>query len=111
MRRRWWRRTQRGQTNLEYAVLAGLLVLALVGVLIVFGRVFLGRVDEADRSGPFRPPTQPVACDANYAGGCVPAFPPDVDCDDLERLGLRNVRVVGSDPHELDPDFDGRACA
>jgi hypothetical protein len=45
-------------------------------------------------------------CDPNYSGGCVPVYPPDVDCSDLSGP----VTVVGSDPHGLDADGDGSAC-
>jgi micrococcal nuclease len=51
------------------------------------------------------------ACDPNYAGACVPPYPPDLDCADLRALGLAlPVRVVGSDPHRLDGDHDGWGC-
>ncbi len=51
------------------------------------------------------------SCDPNYAGACVPPYPPDLDCSDLRALGLSfPVRVVGSDPHHLDGDHDGYGC-
>ena len=60
------------------------------------------------------PPTGPPPtgkCDPNYAGACVPPYPPDLDCADLRALGLAlPVRVVGSDPHRLDGDGDGLGC-
>ncbi len=62
-------------------------------------------------SGP--PTTTPPPngkCDPNYAGGCVPPFPPDLDCDDLRALGLAPIRSIGSDPHRLDGDVDGIGC-
>jgi micrococcal nuclease len=49
-------------------------------------------------------------CDPNYTGGCVPPYPPDVDCADLHRLGIARVRVVGRDVHNLDGDHDGWGC-
>lgn len=48
-------------------------------------------------------------CDPNYAG-CIPAFPPDVDCTDIKRLGLAPVRVIGKDVHNLDRDGNGIGC-
>jgi len=48
-------------------------------------------------------------CDPSYAGACVPPYPPDVNCKDLQGLTLP-VRVVGSDPHGLDGDDDGLGC-
>ena len=68
---------------------------------------------ETGSSGPSPPqPIRPVAgnCDPNYAGGCVPPYPPDLDCDDIRRLGIAPVRVIGSDPHGLDGDGDGWGC-
>jgi micrococcal nuclease len=58
---------------------------------------------------PFVPPRS--GCDPNYAGACVPPYPPDLDCPDLRALGLAlPVRVVGDDPHRLDGDDDGYGC-
>jgi hypothetical protein len=44
-------------------------------------------------------------CDPNYSG-CVPVYPPDVDCDEVGET----VTVVGSDPHGLDADGDLVGC-
>jgi endonuclease YncB( thermonuclease family) len=50
-------------------------------------------------------------CDPNYSGGCVPPYPPDLDCADLRALGIPlPVRVVGQDPHRLDGDGDRLGC-
>jgi len=48
-------------------------------------------------------------CDPNYAG-CVPLYPPDLDCSDIRSLGLAPVRVIGVDVHRLDSDGDGSGC-
>jgi Staphylococcal nuclease homologue len=63
------------------------------------------------RSGPSAR-TAPTTgkCNPNYAGGCVPPYPPDLDCADIRALGIAPVRVVGSDPHRLDGDDDGLGC-
>jgi len=53
--------------------------------------------------------TPGVKCDPNYAG-CIPVFPPDVDCTDIKRLGLAPVKVIGTDVHKLDRDGDGIGC-
>ncbi len=44
-------------------------------------------------------------CDPNYSG-CVPTYPPDVDCAEVGG----SVSVYGSDPHGLDADGDGVGC-
>lgn len=54
--------------------------------------------------------TKPVpvvgsACAAGYSP-CIPPYPPDVDCDDVNGP----IMVTGSDPHGLDADGDGVAC-
>lgn len=49
-------------------------------------------------------------CDPSYTGACIPSPPPDLDCADIEAMGLAPVRVVGSDPHGLDGDNDGWGC-
>ena len=65
------------------------------------------------QSGPAAtppPPSSDQKCDPNYAGGCVPPYPPDLDCADIRALGIAPVRVVGADPHRLDGDGDGWGC-
>jgi micrococcal nuclease len=69
----------------------------------------------AVETGPSGPPaaTPPPTgkCDPSYSGGCVPPYPPDLDCADIEDLGISTpVRVVGGDPHRLDGDADGYGC-
>jgi hypothetical protein len=46
-------------------------------------------------------------CDPSYSGACVPPFPPDVNCPDVNGT---NFQVNGTDPHRLDADNDGIAC-
>jgi hypothetical protein len=48
-----------------------------------------------------------VRCDSSYPALCIPPPPPDLDCADLT---TRQFRVVGADPHNLDPDKDGVGC-
>ena len=59
-------------------------------------------------AGP--PPAPPAApsrkCDPNYTGACVPPYPPDVNCADINGP----VQVVGTDVHHLDRDGHGVAC-
>jgi len=45
-------------------------------------------------------------CDPNYSGACIPINTSDLDCTDVPK----NIKVVGSDPHQLDKDGDGIAC-
>jgi hypothetical protein len=54
-------------------------------------------------------PSSSASCDPNYSG-CIPLFPPDLDCGDIKALGLAPVTVIGKDPHRLDGDGDGKAC-
>jgi len=46
-----------------------------------------------------------AGCDPNYSG-CVPAYPPDVNCAEVGG----SVSVYGADPHGLDADGDGVGC-
>ena len=48
-------------------------------------------------------------CDANYQG-CIPPYPPDLDCTDIKRMGLAPIRVTGNDVHKFDADGDGIGC-
>jgi endonuclease YncB( thermonuclease family) len=58
---------------------------------------------------PATAPSATSGCDLNYAG-CIPPYPPDLDCSDIKALGLAPVTVIGKDPHRLDGDGDGQAC-
>jgi hypothetical protein len=71
-------------------------------------QLLAGRSMSSPASGGGSTPTPPPAgsCDPNYAGACVPVGPPDLDCPDVGAP----VRLVGSDPHQLDGDGDGLAC-
>jgi hypothetical protein len=70
-------------------------------------RAAVRREREQAAAAPPPPPAPPEAsgCDPNYSG-CVPPYPPDVDCGDLSG----SVQVTGSDPHGLDRDGDGVGC-
>jgi len=48
-------------------------------------------------------------CDPNYEG-CIPLFPPDLNCADIKKLGLAPIKVIGRDVHRLDADGDGIGC-
>jgi micrococcal nuclease len=67
-------------------------------------------VDTGISGPPTKNPPANGKCDPNYTQGCVPPYPPDLDCDDLRALGLAPVRSTGSDPHRLDGDDDGIGC-
>ncbi len=60
-------------------------------------------------ASPVTAPSETTGCDPNYAG-CIPLYPPDLNCSDIKALGLTPVTVIGKDPHRLDGDGDGRAC-
>jgi hypothetical protein len=57
------------------------------------------------------PPGQPAPsvgnCDPSYPDVCIPPFPPDLDCPNVEP---KDFRVAGSDPHGFDGDHDGIGC-
>ncbi len=61
-----------------------------------------------------KPASAPAPARGGSGGGgcapgynpCVPPFPPDVDCADVDGP----VSVTGTDPHGLDADDDGVAC-
>lgn len=53
--------------------------------------------------------TANAMCDPNYLG-CVPPYPPDLDCRDIKRMGLAPIRVIGVDVHKFDGDGDGIGC-
>jgi len=53
--------------------------------------------------------TSSAKCDPNYQG-CIPPYPPDLDCTDIKRMGLAPIRVIGVDVHKFDGDGDGIGC-
>jgi hypothetical protein len=57
------------------------------------------------RPAPAPQPLVGGACAPGYSP-CVPPYPPDVDCADVDGP----ITVTGSDPHGLDADGDGTAC-
>ena len=62
-----------------------------------------GLVGPSPTSQPKQRPSG--SCAAGYSP-CVPTYPPDVDCADVDGP----ITVTGRDPHGLDADGDGRAC-
>jgi endonuclease YncB( thermonuclease family) len=54
--------------------------------------------------------TEPLGkCDPNYQG-CIPPYPPDLDCGDIKKMGLAPIKVIGRDEHNFDGDGDGIGC-
>lgn len=47
------------------------------------------------------------SCLPDYTGPCLPAAPPDLDCQDIAATFFG---ASPRDPHRLDPDRDGVAC-
>jgi Flp pilus assembly pilin Flp len=101
---------EHGQALSEYAlIIAGLAIVLVVSLLFLGGKigdVFTNKA--APQPGIMSPPA--ASCDPSYTGACIPPPPPDLDCSDLRAMGVGQVSVVGSDPHNLDPDHDGIAC-
>jgi micrococcal nuclease len=63
----------------------------------------------ATQAPPATTATPPAGGGGGCADGyspCVPPYPPDVNCDDVNGP----ITVTGSDPHGLDADGDGVAC-
>jgi Flp pilus assembly pilin Flp len=99
-----------GQATVEYTLLIAMGAVAVIGAMLWLA----GGIDRifsraADSTGEVRPVL--VDCDASYVGGCVPPGPPDLDCDDLAKMGVPlPVQVVGGDPHKLDGNDNGFGC-
>jgi Flp pilus assembly pilin Flp len=102
---------ERGQTGTETALLVGLVAIGLIiAVFVLRGSIADAlRGSGSEAGAAFEPPV--AQCDSRYTGACVPAPPPDLDCDDLERIGIDEVALAGKDdPHDLDADRDGIGC-
>ena len=50
---------------------------------------------------------QQPKCDPSYPAICIPPYPPDLDCGEIQ---YSNFRVVPPDPHGFDRDRDGIGC-
>lgn len=46
-------------------------------------------------------------CDPAYPDVCIPSYPPDLDCAQIQYI---DFRVLGPDPHGFDGDQDGIGC-
>jgi hypothetical protein len=101
-----------GQGTVEYAVILGGLAVAAIVSLLFVGAKIDGLFRKDVHPSTFRPPPVTAVCNPGYSGWCVPSPPPDLDCDDLDKMGAApgEVKVVGIDEHGLDPDGDGIAC-
>lgn len=62
---------------------------------------------DGSRGGERPAPSSKDGCLPQYQGDCVPPPPPDYDCADFDGP----ITVTGDDPHNLDADGDGIACA
>ena len=46
-------------------------------------------------------------CDPSYPDVCIPVYPPDLDCGEIQ---FANFKVLPPDPHGFDGDKDGIGC-
>ncbi len=46
-------------------------------------------------------------CDPSYPDVCIPPYPPDLDCGEIN---FKRFRVLPPDPHGFDRDHDGIGC-
>ncbi len=51
--------------------------------------------------------TEEINCDPSYPGVCIPPYPPDLDCGEIQ---YANFEVMPQDPHGFDRDNDGIGC-
>jgi hypothetical protein len=103
----------------EYGLLiAACALLLIVGMLFMaggFGHLYARAAPDPETHQPqsLTPPVvSPATCDPAYDGACIPPPPPDLDCADIQSLGI-SVPVTlagGNDPHGLDPDGNGLGC-
>jgi hypothetical protein len=60
-----------------------------------------------DPTPPSASPDQQRSCDASYPSVCIPPYPPDLDCGQIQD---RRFQVIPPDPHGFDGDFDKIGC-
>jgi hypothetical protein len=63
-----------------------------------------------DETGTCRPIEPPKDCEPSYPSLCIPKGSSDIDCPTLEKRGIHDFKVIGSDPHRFDGDNDGIGC-
>jgi len=51
--------------------------------------------------------TEENNCDPSYPDVCIPVYPPDLDCGEIQ---FANFKVLSPDPHRFDGDKDGIGC-
>jgi len=51
--------------------------------------------------------TQQTSCDSSYPDVCIPPYPPDLDCGEIQ---YANFKALPLDPHGFDGDNDGIGC-
>jgi len=92
----------------------------IIGIgIVIIGALFIiqdfgSQIAPApEQSQPTSQPTQSQQvqsqnqCDSSYPSVCIPPYPPDLDCGEIE---YSNFRVVQPDPHRFDGDKNGIGC-
>jgi micrococcal nuclease len=64
-------------------------------------------IPELEPRFPFEAPPDGGGCDPSYPTVCIPSWPPDLDCRDIQ---YRRFEVIPPDPHGFDGDLDGIGC-
>jgi micrococcal nuclease len=65
------------------------------------------RAPEATPQPLVQAPQDGGGCDPSYPGVCIPPYPPDLDCGEIE---YHRFDVRQPDPHGFDRDEDGIGC-
>jgi len=87
--------------------------IAIVGALFVMQDFGSQTTSDPVQKKPTSQPTQSPQiqsqnqCDSSYPGVCIPPYPPDLDCGEIQ---YANFRVIQPDPHRFDGDKDGIGC-
>ena len=83
----------------------------IAGVIILLSVLVVAYLYESIQQQTSEPPapaqTKDTSCDPLYPDGCIPIWPPDLDCDEIQ---YENFKVLQPDPHGFDPDKDGIGC-
>ena len=65
------------------------------------------QITSSSQSSPVEPKANEEYCNPSYPEVCIPAGPPDLDCEDIE---YSNFTVLYPDEHRFDDDNDGIGC-
>ena len=83
----------------------GIAAVIVIGVVIAFSIPYQAPQQDSISIPPTQ--TEETSCDPSYPDVCIPPYPPDLDCGEIQ---YANFKVLQPDEHGFDPDKDEIGC-